>query len=405
MFDLAKRFALLEPEAGLAAIECVRVGASGRSSPCARCGWRMFRFESACENCGLAHEPLDDHELVSLPETRVTVDTSLLCASREALSTCVETVRTQCREVPVESRFAVRIGPRRFRREVRHWLDRYAVDRGIDVVCSPRALSRWETSLAGLSFRTHTPRRLAHRSLEAGTVLVLDSRSTLRADSATHARLRVAPHPFVIARVPERSVAEPEAMFALTDLVSPATFTTLHHARMLHRHDRAGFLQRRDSVVRTAFSRSNRTPANEPPDAPRRATLALVTTEGFASSRRIVTVTTHASVTRVVMSDASFYTIARSHPFDRACHVDPATVDAVIGELRDRSSRWLARTLARLAAAYAQRIDEARIDTRESLAREFASRTARAMNHASVRVCIAPLASVTIAMEPAHASR
>ncbi len=396
VFDLARRFALLEPAGGAGAVEVVRVAAEGRSRACPRCDWRAMSWESTCENCGLDLTPSTNSptETVALPtpEVRVTAASSL--RGDDMPSPCE----------PVPARLALCVRPRRFRRLARAWLDAHPTGGdlardGVDIVCSTLAVPRWRDALANATFpvRVHTPRGLASHPLPKGAALVVDTRAARRPSSVTHHAVRVAPHPFVIARLPPSRLAAPDAVFAVTDVIAPGTFATPREARALQRHRRDEFLRRRDAVLGRLV--------DPVPDPPARAALApsptyagtawllIVTRESPSPARSIVSIFANDTTVHVEKGRARFDALV-AHTVDLPLRTD--AIDAVVRDDAAVASRALTRDLARLASAYAARIDASPRPRRVALAEEFDVRSRALLQRGRLRVSIAVVAAAAI---------
>jgi hypothetical protein len=210
-----------------------------------------------------------------------------------------------------------------------------------------------------------------------------------------------------LARVPDRRYADADALFAVTDLVAPGLFATPRDARRMQHEDREAFLQRRDAVVlRKAPSAGS--PFSKRRESTLRApgmVLAMLTVEGLQFARSLVTVAWDDTGATMLPGDELFLAACDAHVLDPTSPMLPSNArNAMLGDAQALTARHLTRVLARLANAYADRIDAAPVALRTTLAQEFSLRADLLVKHASLRVCIAPLASVTIPAVPAHAT-
>ncbi|MEI8255036.1 MAG: hypothetical protein WCJ30_05125 [Deltaproteobacteria bacterium] len=408
VFDLARRFALLEPAAGAGAFELVRVAVGGRSRACPRCGWWVMAWDATCENCGLPHAATAPTENVAVPEPEVRVEMTSACAVPETLAARRgEPAYGPCEAVP--SRLAMCAGPARFRLLAREWLcanplhGELARD-GIDVVCSTLAVPRWQRALSGLPFpvRVHTPRSLASSPLSRGAALVIDARAARSPSSVTHRAVRTASHPFALARLPPSRLAAPDAVFAVTDVIAPGTFATPREARALQRHGRDEFLRRRDAALRSSVHDGS---ANAPPEATSAAVslgrglawLVVVTRERPSVGRALATVVARGGTVHVHPGPTRFDSLVARAALDTSvAAMPPEALDAIARDDADLAARTLTRDLARLARAYAARIDATPRPRRAALGDEFSARSLALLRRARLRVCITVLASVTI---------
>lgn len=413
MRTLAQRFALLEPASGAGAVELPRVVAEGRSRQCPRCSWYVMAWDTVCGNCGLAHAAISPTETVAVPSPDVRIE--------RAATDC--TAERPGEGEHVLARLAVCARPRRFRQLAHAWLGALSLGGnlardGVDVVCSTRAVPRWQGLFDGSAFpvRLHTPRSLATRPLVDGAALVVDARASRRATSATHRAVRLGAHAFTFVRLPPSSLAAAGDVFAVTDIVAPGTFATLREARALHQYARETFLRRRDAVVRDCLSVRTADLPDEPPLGPTATTagaawLAIVTRERPCPGREIFTVVAHGASTLVRPGRADYDALCKrtapepprgparpdgSLDAPQGPSLPPAAIDAIVRRDAGSAARALTRELASLARAYTERVDSAPFPRRAAVAREFASRSHALLTRARLRVCITVVESVTL---------
>ena len=407
LFDPSARFAWLESAAGPGSAEIVRVLAEGQSAACGRCSWRVLATDEACENCGAARStPSTATVAITLPNARFECSDALAVHDDDALAVRLaarrEIERAPCTALEWPGRAVVRRTPKSFRRLAAEWIARATPAQArIDVVCAPIAIGRWQQALAAIdgNVRIVSPRAIDDGDLDGGDVLIVDARAAFDPRSATHRRVARAPHRFVLARAAERTFADPDRVFAFTDVVAPATFASVHEARALHRNDRAAFLARRDRVVVSDWlPPTNAMRANEHNDSPSRVTVVAIDRFGIAEARALATITESAAGLSISSGRAGWDALRHGRRLDpTTAHFATSALEPLFASAVAADARVLTRSLVRLAQGYADRIDLAPRALRASLAAAFASRSRAMIERGTFRILVSPLASFTLA--------
>jgi hypothetical protein len=294
-------------------------------------------------------------------------------------------------------REAWRCGPKTFRRRVASLIRSIGTGAAVDVITPPGARSRWVRATDGLEprIRLHTPRSLVAHSWTDPHALFVDAPAAFDPASRTFRRLVDAPHRFVIVRASDKRHADPDSVFALTDLVSPGTFASVVEARSLHRRDLAAFVTRRDGVVVPPTEHALTSVAAQRPGGAKRAILVSIASSGTRVDRRVALLfdTPHG----LTIADSPRSCIATDTPGEE--HPPALSTDdlrSLFASETAANARVLAATIARLAKGYAERIDLAARSERESVAREFARRAEILIGHGTLRICVDVLASFTL---------
>jgi hypothetical protein len=404
LFDLARRFALLESAAGPSTVHVTRVVAEGNSSACVQCGWRVLATDDRCENCGIAYDGGRESTVgLGLPAPVITTrrDRFTCDAARARILEDEYTALRFSRFATWKGREAWRCGPKEFRHRVAALAASLDRDDAIDVLCSSAARPRWlrvaETLRRPVDI--HTPRSLVAHRWREGALLVVDAASAFDPTSRTFHRVALAPHRFLVARASEKRYTDPDRVFALTDLVTPGTFASLAEARKLHRCDLASFVDRRDSVMGAPAFIAQPSNAELPPDATQLALVGLAQ-HGLRVRRSAATLAVTPRGLVLMHSASPFWNAASHRPLDASApSLAPERLHDLFEADAAETARALAATLARLARAYAERVDLAPRAARAGLATEFARRADLLVAHGSLRVCMEILASVRLSTD------